>query len=69
MTDRAGLQEIKKNALSILAATEGLTVEYFAICESTSLKEVEQIDFSKPHVALVTAWVEGVRLIDNMVLT
>ncbi|CAM3582814.1 pantoate--beta-alanine ligase [Sphingobacterium prati] len=69
IADNTGLQEVKNNALAILTGTEGVTVEYFAICESTSLKEVEQIDFSKPHVALVTAWVEDVRLIDNMVLT
>lgn len=62
------LQQIKKNALAILAHTDGVTVEYFAICESSTLREVEQIDLNKQHVALVTAWVEGVRLIDNMIL-
>ncbi|WP_333866142.1 pantoate--beta-alanine ligase [Sphingobacterium sp.] len=62
------LAEIKNEALKILTATEGLSVEYFAICESSSLKEVNHIDFSKQHVALVTAWVDGVRLIDNMIL-
>ena len=62
------LEQIKDKALKILTDTEGLRVEYFAICESSSLEEVSHIDFSKPHVALVTAWVEGVRLIDNMIL-
>ncbi len=62
------LAEIKNEALKILTATEGLSVEYFAICESSSLKEVNHIDLSKQHVALVTAWVDGVRLIDNMIL-
>lgn len=62
------LEEIKDKALQMLTDTEGLTVEYFAICESSTLKEVNHIDFSKQHVALVTAWVEGVRLIDNMIL-
>ncbi|ULT22337.1 pantoate--beta-alanine ligase [Sphingobacterium sp. E70] len=68
ISDNAGLQEIKNNALAILTDTAGVTVEYFAICESSSLQEVQQIDPSKQHVALVTAWVEGVRLIDNMIL-
>ncbi|PUV23626.1 pantoate--beta-alanine ligase [Sphingobacterium athyrii] len=68
LADNIDLQEIKKKALTILTQTEGLTVEYFAICESNSLKEVERIDASKQYVALVTAWVEGVRLIDNMTL-
>ncbi|WP_343555979.1 pantoate--beta-alanine ligase [Sphingobacterium sp.] len=66
--DPIPLAEIKKEALKILTDTDGLSVEYFAICESSSLKEVNHIDFSKQHVALVTAWVEGVRLIDNMIL-
>ncbi|WP_336830799.1 pantoate--beta-alanine ligase [Sphingobacterium multivorum] len=66
--DAIPLAEIKDKALQILTDTEGLTVEYFALCESSTLKEVNHIDFSKQHVALVAAWVEGVRLIDNMIL-
>lgn len=66
--DPIPLKEIKDKALKILTDTDGLRVEYFAICESSTLKEVNHIDFSKQHVALVTAWVEGVRLIDNMIL-
>lgn len=66
--DPIPLKDIKDKALQILTDTDGLSVEYFAICESSSLKEVNHIDFSKQHVALVTAWVEGVRLIDNMIL-
>ncbi|MDR6736485.1 pantoate--beta-alanine ligase [Sphingobacterium sp. 2149] len=68
INDAMALREIKDQALKILTDTDGLSVEYFAICESNSLKEVDHIDFSKQHVALVTAWVEGVRLIDNMIL-
>lgn len=66
--DPIPLAEIKDKALQILTDTDGLSVEYFALCESSTLKEVSHIDFSKQHVALVTAWVEGVRLIDNMIL-
>ncbi|MGF7027549.1 pantoate--beta-alanine ligase [Sphingobacterium sp.] len=66
--DAIPLAEIKDKALQILTDTDGLSVEYFALCESSTLKEVNHIDFSKQHVALVTAWVEGVRLIDNMIL-
>jgi len=68
INDAIALGEIKDQALKILTDTDGLSVEYFAICENTSLKEVDHIDFSKQHVALVTAWVEDVRLIDNMIL-
>lgn len=63
------LNKIKQEAEHILMNTAGVTVEYFAICESSSLEEVETIDFSKQHVVLVTAWVEGVRLIDNMTIS
>ena len=63
------LNKIKQEAEHILMNTAGVTVEYFAICESTFLEEVETIDFSKQHVVLVTAWVEGVRLIDNMTIS
>lgn len=63
------LNKIKQEAEHILMNTADVTVEYFAICESTSLEEVETIDFSKQHVVLVTAWVEGVRLIDNMTIS
>ena len=66
--DPIPLAEIKDKALQILTDTDGLSVEYFALCESSTLKEVSHVDFSKQHVALVTAWVEGVRLIDNMIL-
>ncbi|WP_411972363.1 pantoate--beta-alanine ligase [Sphingobacterium sp. Lzh-3] len=66
--DPIPLAEIKDKALQILTDTDGLSVEYFALCESSTLKEINHIDFSKQHVALVTAWVEGVRLIDNMIL-
>jgi len=66
--DPIPLAEIKDKALQILTDTDGLSVEYFALCESSTLKEVNHIDFSKQHVALVTGWVEGVRLIDNMIL-
>lgn len=66
--DPIPLAEIKDKALQILTDTDGLSVEYFALCESSTLREVDHIDFSKQHVALVTGWVEGVRLIDNMIL-
>jgi len=59
---------LKEKALGILQQEGDVTVEYLAICESASLQEVEQIIPGKSYVALLTAWIEGVRLIDNMVL-
>jgi len=46
----------------------GLTLEYFAICETDSLALANTIEQDKNYVALLTAWVDGVRLIDNMLL-
>jgi len=54
--------------LAILQAEGGVDVEYLAICESASLRETDAIRPGEGHVALLAAWVEGVRLIDNMVL-
>src|SRR5690606_24991941 len=59
---------LKEKALGILQQEGDVTVEYLAICESASLQEVEQIIPGKSYVALLTAWIVGVRLIDNMVL-
>ena len=45
-----------------------MELEYFAICETRTLKEVSSFEHDKKYVALVVAWIEGVRLIDNMLL-
>ena len=42
-----------------------MELEYFAICETRTLKEVSNLEHDKKYVALVVAWVEGVRLIDK----
>jgi len=56
-------ERLRAEALGILQAEGGVEVEYLAICESASLREVGGADTVR-----VAAWVEGVRLIDNMVL-
>jgi len=62
------LDNLRQEALSILEQEGEIEVEYLAICETRSLQEIDQIDPTKKHVALLVAWVEGVRLIDNMLL-
>ena len=44
--------------------SHGLEVEYAAVRSSTGLRPVD--DFSRPSRALVAAWLDGVRLIDNL---
>lgn len=66
-TERA-LDMLKKEALEILETEGEIDVEYLAICETRSLQEITHIRPGKEHVALLVVWVEGVRLIDNMLL-
>lgn len=62
------LHTLREEALELLRQESGVEVEYLAICETHSLQEIKQIDPAKKHVALLVAWIEGVRLIDNMLL-
>lgn len=62
------LNILRQEALEILHQEKEIDIEYLAICETRSLQEIDRIDPDKKHVALLVAWVEGVRLIDNMLL-
>lgn len=60
--------QVRKLALTRLEASPGLSLEYFAICERSTLHEATEETPLDQLVVLVAAWVEGVRLIDNVVL-
>ena len=62
------LPELKKMATNQLETSDGIALEYLAFCETTTLQEATVIENNKQYVALVTARVEDVRLIDNMIL-
>ncbi len=62
------LPVLKANALQIIAQEGDVDVEYFAICETRTLEEIQERDSTKQYVAHIVAWVDGVRLIDNMLL-
>lgn len=62
------LQQLQQEAIAMLSAQEHVTLEYFAICETRTLQQADHKDHTKQYVALVVAWIEGVRLIDNMLL-
>lgn len=47
----------------------GLTPEYVCIADAVSLQPCTEWDGKQPLVALIAAYLEGVRLIDNMLLT
>lgn len=62
------LADLRQEAITLINDSPDVSLEYFAICDRTTLLEANN---STPHdrlVALVAAWVEGVRLIDNVVL-
>lgn len=62
------LEEIKAKGLEKLEATEGLKVEYLAICEVNTLEEKFVQKSDEKYVILVVAWVDNVRLLDNLLL-
>ncbi|MDR2284978.1 MAG: pantoate--beta-alanine ligase [Sphingobacterium sp.] len=62
------IEQLQQDAIATLTAQPEVTLEYFAICETRTLHQAINKDNSKKYVALVVAWIEGVRLIDNMLL-
>ena len=61
--------ELQRGAQLYLEASPGVTVEYVAICDAQHLTPITGFSSAQQAVALVAAWVDGVRLIDNMLLT
>jgi len=62
------IQEVKRNAFQMLKESEGLELEYFEICNPNNLEPVVACEVNSTVIALVAAWVDGVRLIDNMLI-
>ncbi len=60
--------ELIAEAKEIIASVPQVELEYLAICETSSLHAADQFEAGKEYVALITAWLEGVRLIDNVLL-
>lgn len=65
---RLSLQQIREKAVQKLEQGEGVRLEYFALCDRDTLLDAGEDTPPEKLVALVAAWVDGVRLIDNMVL-
>ena len=62
------LEKLQHIAEEKIKEEEGLELEYFAISETRTLERAMHIEQDKQYVAHVVAWIEGVRLIDNMLL-
>lgn len=61
------ISEIKAKAIKTLTSTPGLTLEYFEICDGSSLQPVITKD-SDSIIALMAARVGPTRLIDNIII-
>ena len=59
------MQQMAENMIS---QENEIELEYFAISETRTLERAEEVENDKQYVAHVVAWIEGVRLIDNMLL-
>jgi len=58
------IQEIVREELS----SSALTLEYFGICRPQDLEPIVQFNPMEDTVLLIAAWIEGVRLIDNLLI-
>ena len=65
--EKQTIVDLKLDAWSLLANTEGIEPEYFEICDATTLLPIETKDPTS-IVALVAAKVGETRLIDNIIL-
>ncbi|HLR00031.1 MAG TPA: pantoate--beta-alanine ligase [Sphingobacterium sp.] len=62
------LGNLLKKGKEIIEDNTPLETEYLAICDIDTLKPVTQIHSSKKYIIVVAAWLEGIRLIDNLPL-
>ncbi|QNL51427.1 pantoate--beta-alanine ligase [Olivibacter sp. SDN3] len=65
------LAELRKMTLDFLQQADGVKLEYFAICNAETLEEITSDTGATSHkriVVLVAAWVDNVRLIDNVLI-
>ena len=63
------VSELLDKAKAIIAANPALELEYLSICVTTTLAPAQEIEAEKEYVALIVAWIENVRLIDNILLS
>ncbi|WP_409150215.1 pantoate--beta-alanine ligase [Sphingobacterium sp. BS-2] len=67
--EQKSVTELLDGAKEILASNPAVELEYLSICETSTLAPVDNIEADKDYVALIAAWVEKVRLIDNILLS
>jgi len=60
--------EIERDAIRFLENSPGVNPEYVALCNAGTLEPLDHTKEGQPAVALVAAWVDDVRLIDNALI-
>ena len=66
--DCNSIESVKQEAIRRLQADGINEIEYLEICDPGTLEPVINCDTSHRVIALVAVWIEGVRLIDNMII-
>jgi pantoate--beta-alanine ligase len=64
----ASLQHLKEEAISMLSCCGFEKIDYVEICDSNTLTLLTEYTNKTKMVALAAAFIEGVRLIDNLIL-
>ncbi len=62
------IQQLKQHAASIITNAGFSKIDYVEICDANTLLPVEEATEGAPLVALVAAFLDGVRLIDNILM-
>lgn len=62
------VDQLKATAKQMLISAGFEKIDYIEICDAISLEPAKKIDPSKKYVALAAAFLEGVRLIDNIII-
>jgi len=65
---RDTIEKCRAEAIKILESVADLKLEYVEICNLDSLKPLTDHAPNDTAIALIAVWIEGVRLIDNMII-
>lgn len=60
--------DLEREAILRISDEEGFTIEYLAICAAETLKKKTEHHPTEKYVVITAVWLEGIRLIDNMIL-
>lgn len=68
LLEEKGVEEVKQAVVDFLGRQGGVYVEYLEIVETKSLKKIENIEGTNEVAICVAAYIEGIRLIDNLII-